>query len=241
MTMLPWLNPEELHFPEPESALDDPNGLLAAGGDLSINRLLLAYSQGIFPWFGEDEPILWWSPTPRCVLYPDQVHLSKSLKKRLRRGDYQIRCNTAFTEVINACATTPRKDGLGTWINEDMIAAYCALHEQGFAHSIEAWQKNQLVGGLYGVAIGGVFFGESMFSRASDASKVALTSLAKQLKIWGFSMIDCQVSNPHLMSLGAIEISRDEFQKRLKINRKLTETLQIDWKTFSEEIIDGQQ
>lgn len=237
--MLPWLNPEELGFPEPESALADPNGLLAYGGDLSVDRLLLAYSHGIFPWFGEDEPILWWSPAPRCVLFPDQVHISKSLKKRLKRGDYQIRCNTAFIDVISACATTPRKDGLGTWINDDMIAAYSALHEQGFAHSIETWHENQLIGGLYGVAIGRVFFGESMFSRAPDASKVALISLAKQLKKWNFSLIDCQVSNPHLISLGAVEISRSEFQEQLKTNRKLPETLPVDWKTYTEETIDG--
>jgi leucyl/phenylalanyl-tRNA--protein transferase len=228
MTQLSWLDENTLSFPPPNTALTDPNGLLAAGGDLSVERLLLAYRQGIFPWYEEDQPILWWSPSPRAVLFPEDFKLSKSLKKTLRRGTFTVSCDTAFDQVIQHCADTPRHDQNGTWINDDMIDAYDQLHKLGHAHSIETWQDNQLVGGLYGIAIGRVFFGESMFSLKTDASKVAFVHLTAQLKEWQFPMIDCQVSNPHLISLGAKEISRNDFEKHLKEN--VDQQTAIDWR-----------
>lgn len=212
--MIPWLT-GSLAFPPVERALRSPDGLLAAGGDLSVPRLLEAYRHGIFPWFSEGEPILWWSPDPRMVMFPSEFRISRSLGKTLRKGAYEVRCDTAFEQVMRACAA-PRDDHAGTWIHEDMIQAYCALHELGFAHSVETWMDGELAGGLYGMAIGRMFYGESMFSRRTDASKIALAHLARQLELRRFGMIDCQMKTPHLASLGAREIPRAEFVARLK-------------------------
>ncbi len=203
-----------LFFPSVENALREPNGLLAVGGDLSPERLLEAYSKGIFPWFNADEPILWWSPNPRMVLFPEEIKISRSLRKTLKKEHYQIRTDDSFTQVMHACAS-PRKGQAGTWIHPKMIAAYTALHEMGLAHCVETWMDGELVGGLYGVALGKVFFGESMFSYVPDASKIALVHLAKQLQRWEFGLIDCQVKTGHLTSLGAREISRCEFSQQL--------------------------
>jgi leucyl/phenylalanyl-tRNA--protein transferase len=202
-------------FPPVELALEQPNGLLAAGGDLSPARLLEAYRHGIFPWFNEDDPILWWSPDPRMVLFPTEFKLSRTLRKTLRNGNYEVRTDTAFEQVMRACAA-PRNGQAGTWILEEMIAAYCELHRMGYAHSVETWMDGELVGGLYGMAIGSMFYGESMFSRRTDASKIALAHLARQLERYGFGMIDCQMNTPHLASLGAREIPRDEFIRHLR-------------------------
>jgi len=201
-------------FPPLENALKEPNGLLASGGDLSPQRLLEAYSRGIFPWFNENEAILWWSPNPRMVLFPTELKISRSLLKTLKKDHYQIRTDCSFTQVMQACAL-PRKRQAGTWIHPEMIAAYTVLHEMGLAHSVETWINGVLVGGLYGVALGKVFFGESMFSRVPDASKIALVHLAKQLQSWEFGLIDCQVKTDHLTSMGAREISRIEFSQQL--------------------------
>lgn len=203
-------------FPPLENALTNPNGLLAAGGDLSPKRLLEAYSNGIFPWFSENEPVLWWSPNPRMVLFPDELKISRSLRRTLKKGRYQIRTDYAFGEVIQACAM-PRKGQAGTWIHPEMTNAYTALHEMGLAHSVETWMDDVLVGGLYGVSLGKVFFGESMFSQVSDASKIALVHLVRQLQYWKFGLIDCQVRTNHLENLGAREISRVEFSQKLNI------------------------
>lgn len=210
---LHWLDPRQplQPFPDPAFALPEPNGLLAIGGDLSPVRLLNAYREGIFPWFNPDEPILWWSPDPRCVFVPSQFHVSHSLAKRMRKGGYAVSFNRAFAATLLACAG-PRRVGRGTWLGPEMRAAYLALHERGMAHSIEVWREGQLIGGLYGVAIGRVFFGESMFSAETDASKLALAHLARQLEAWGFPLIDCQVSSPHLLTLGAIAMSRTTFR-----------------------------
>jgi len=202
-------------FPPVERALRSPNGLLAACGDLSATRLLEAYRHGIFPWFNPEDPILWWSPDPRMVLIPGEFKISRSLAKVLRNSSYEVRSDTAFELVMRACAA-PRGEQHGTWIQEDMIAAYCALHEMGYAHSVETWIDGKLAGGLYGVSIGRIFYGESMFSRASNASKIALAHLARQLERWQFGMIDCQMNTPHLASLGAREIPRAEFIARLQ-------------------------
>jgi leucyl/phenylalanyl-tRNA--protein transferase len=206
--VIPWLDSSN-RFPPPATALREPNGLLAAGGDLSVTRLLAAYRQGIFPWFNAGEPILWWSPDPRMVLFPAELRVSRSLKKRLRLADYEIRVDSAFRQVMQACAE-PRK-GHGTWITAPMIAAYTALHEVGYAHSYETWIGGELAGGLYGVALGGAFFGESMFARATDASKIALAHLVGDLAARGFGLIDCQMATRHLASLGAREIPRADF------------------------------
>lgn len=203
-------------FPPLESALTEPNGLLAMGGDLSAARLLQAYRQGIFPWFNADEPILWWSPDPRMVLFPAELKVSHSLKKTLRRAQFEVRTDTAFTAVMRACAA-PRQKQAGTWISEPMIAAYTELHRQGFAHSVETWLEGELLGGLYGVAIGQMFYGESMFSRATDASKIAFVSLVNRLQADGFGLIDCQMRTAHLASLGAREIPRTEFSQYLQV------------------------
>ncbi len=191
-----------------------PNGLLAMGGDLSPARLLDAYRHGIFPWFNPGEPILWWSPDPRMVLFPGEIKVSRSLSKHIRNGGFDVRADTAFSEVMAACAA-PRGGEPGTWITLGMVEAYTHLHRLGYAHSIETWKEGQLVGGLYGVAIGRMFYGESMFSRMPDASKVALATLAHQLDAWGFGMIDCQMETAHLASMGARPISRAEFCGRL--------------------------
>ncbi|MEY3202458.1 MAG: hypothetical protein RIR70_2008 [Pseudomonadota bacterium] len=211
--MIPWLGsaPE---FPPVSKALREPNGLLAAGGDLSSERLLAGYQRGIFPWYSASEPILWWSPDPRTVLFPHSIRLSHSLRKTLRKHDYDIRLDHAFSEVVSGCST-PRRPGAGTWITPEMQAAYCRLHEEGHAHSVETWRNGRLIGGLYGVALGRVFFGESMFSRENDASKIALAHLARYLEQRGFAVIDCQMTTEHLLSMGATEIPRAEFCENL--------------------------
>lgn len=216
--MIPWLQ-HSTPFPPVERALTQPNGLLAAGGDLSLPRLLEAYRHGIFPWFNPGEPILWWSPDPRMVLFPDEFKISRSLKKTLLRADYEVRVDTAFTRVMQACAE-PRGEGGGTWINAAMVAAYGALHEAGYAHCFETWMDGadgeELVGGLYGVAVGRAFFGESMFTRKTDASKIALAHLVATLKRHDFGVIDCQMNTAHLASLGARAIPRGEFSRLLE-------------------------
>ncbi|MDD5363984.1 MAG: leucyl/phenylalanyl-tRNA--protein transferase [Gallionellaceae bacterium] len=213
--MIPWLSRTD-PFPALALALADPNGLLAAGADLAPERLLAAYRQGIFPWYGPGEPILWWSPDPRMVLVPDEFKTSRSLAKRLRRPDCQVRVDSAFERVMRLCAE-PRPGQKGTWIVEPMVRAYCRLHELGHAHSVETWMDGELVGGLYGIAIGRMFYGESMFSRATDGSKIALAHLAGQLTRWQFGLIDCQMETAHLASLGARPIARVEFQDRLQV------------------------
>ncbi len=213
---LTLLDPDwpEQPFPALDQALQEPNGLLAVGGCLSPQRLVQAYQNGIFPWYNEDDPILWWSPNPRLVLFPDRLKVSRSLQKTLRKTTFSIRCNQDFAQVMQQCAA-PRCDGHGTWINSEMFDAYQRLHRLGIAHSIEAWQDDQLVGGLYGLAIGQVFFGESMFHHCRDASKVAFVHLVSQLRASGFQLIDCQVKSEHLLSLGAEEIPRQAFKELL--------------------------
>jgi leucyl/phenylalanyl-tRNA--protein transferase len=206
---LPQLDPFRFWFPPVREALEDPNGLLAFGGDLRPGRLLAAYRNGIFPWYNEP-PILWWAPDPRAVIFPDRVHISRSLRKTLRRGGFQVTMDRTFSNVIAGCA-----DRSSTWISRDMQRAYVHMHELGHAHSIEVWRDDHLVGGLYGMAVGSVFFGESMFSRATDASKIALVYLCGQLQQWNFRVIDCQVGNDHTLSLGAVEIDREYFSRLL--------------------------
>lgn len=213
-----WLDSNSLAFPSTDMALAEPNGLLAVGGDLHPDRLIAAYRQGIFPWFDEQQPILWWTPSPRAVLFPEHIRVSRSLRKTLRKQRFRVTGDQAFERVMRHCADTPRRDQNGTWITDDMLHAYCELHARGVAHSIEVWDGEQLVGGLYGLAIGRVFFGESMFSLATDASKVAFVYLARRLQQWQFPLIDCQVSNPHLLSLGAVEIDRHKFTRLLREN-----------------------
>jgi leucyl/phenylalanyl-tRNA--protein transferase len=209
--MIPWLR-ADTPFPPLAKALRSPNGLLCAGGDLSPGRIVEAYSRGIFPWFSEGDPILWWSPDPRMVLFPDELKVSRSLGKTLARDVYETRFDTAFRDVIEACAA-PRDGQAGTWIVPEMVEAYTRLHELGFVHSVESWRDGELAGGLYGVALGKVFFGESMFSRAPDASKVALVRLVERLRAAGCRVIDCQQATAHLASLGAREIPRAAFAK----------------------------
>ncbi|MEQ1601795.1 MAG: leucyl/phenylalanyl-tRNA--protein transferase [Methylophilaceae bacterium] len=203
-------------FPPLETALREPNGLLAFGGGLSPQRILSAYKQGIFPWYGPGQPIQWWSPDPRMVLFPDELKISRFLAKRMRKRDYEVTADENFRAVIEACATTPRAGQNGTWIVPEMIEAYCILHALGHAHSVECWMDNKLVGGLYGVTIGRMFFGESMFHHVTDASKIAFVTLVKQLKKRGYEMIDCQMKTEHLASLGAREIPRSEFVAKVK-------------------------
>ena len=212
--MIPWIR-GNAPFPPIAKALAAPNGLLCAGGDLSPERLVDAYSHGIFPWFSEGDPILWWSPDPRMVLFPGELRVSHSLRKTLARGVYETRFDTGFREVIEQCAA-PRDGRAGTWIVPEMIEAYTALHERGFVHSVESWRDGELVGGLYGMALGKVFFGESMFTRAHDASKVALVKLVERLAAEGFKVIDCQQATAHLASMGAREIPRAEFAQRVR-------------------------
>jgi leucyl/phenylalanyl-tRNA--protein transferase len=216
MPTLRWLSSADAadRFPPVTEALTEPNGLLAAGGDLKPERLLAAYRRGIFPWYEEGQPILWWSPDPRAVLRPDGVKVSRSLRRSLIKGGFELRIDTAFAAVVAACAE-PRRYTNATWITTDMAAAYSRLHQLGWAHSFETWRNGELVGGLYGVAIGRVFFGESMFARATDASKVALVRLAQFLDARSFELIDCQVASAHVASLGATSISRGEFLARL--------------------------
>jgi len=222
LSMLPiYIHPDDtsMEFPNVELALSEPNGLLAIGGDLSPERLVNAYTKGIFPWFNDDQPILWWSPDPRMVLTPQDVRISRSLKKTLRKNIFQFSFDTAFNQVVYACSQ-PRPKQPETWITQEMMQAYSILHQQGFSHSFETWSEGKLVGGLYGVAIGKVFFGESMFSTVTDASKVAFALSAECLKNWGYELIDCQVATEHLASFGAKNISRQEFCQLLN---KLTQ------------------
>ena len=207
--MIPWLEAGD-PFPPVDQALRDPNGLLAAGDDLTTERLLQAYERGIFPWFGEGDPVLWWSPDPRMVLPTDGMRVTRSLRKTLRSGRFRVTADTAFPQVMAGCAE-PRPDQDGTWITREVFEAYCTLARLGVAHSVETWEDDALVGGFYGVAIGRMFFGESMFARRSDASKIALLHGVRQLHRWGFPLIDCQMSTSHLASLGARTISRAEF------------------------------
>lgn len=208
-SVIPWLAPHD-PFPPPERALEEPNGLLAAGGRLDPASLLEAYRHGIFPWSSEGQPLLWWSPDPRMVLFVDEFKVSRSLRKRLRTGEYEVRVDTACAQVIRACAG-PRRDQDGTWITDEIDSAYLALHRRGYVHSVETWVDGRLVGGLYGVALGRVFFGESMFASETDASKVALAHLVGILREQDVPMIDCQQETPHLASLGARPISRARF------------------------------
>ena len=217
MKQLPWLEDTGGVFPPASEAFDEPNGLLCAGGQLGPEILLSAYSQGIFPWFDDDQPILWWSPDPRMVIEIESFEASRSVRKLIRRGGFNFSLDVAFEQVIAGCAA-PRRDDAGTWITHEMQSAYLRLHHLGFAHSVEVWQESTLVGGLYGVAIGSQFFGESMFSKASNASKAALAILVEQLRRWGFALIDCQVANPHLESLGAIQIQRSDFLARIAVS-----------------------
>ena len=197
-------------FPPLEQALREPSGLLAAGGDLSPARLLAAYERGVFPWYSAQQPILWWAPDPRMVLFPAEFKVSRSLGKTLRNGPFEVRFDTAFGATIRACAA-PRRSGADTWLNPDMIESYEELYRRGYGHSVETWRGNELVGGLYGLQLEGLFFGESMFSRESDASKVALARLVEECRRRGVELIDCQIASSHLASLGAREISRNEF------------------------------
>jgi leucyl/phenylalanyl-tRNA--protein transferase len=217
--MIPWLEAGD-PFPPVEQALRDPNGLLAAGDDLTTGRLLQAYERGIFPWFGDGDPVLWWSPDPRMVLATDGMRVTRSLRKTVRSGRFRVTADTAFPQVMAACAE-PRPDQDGTWITPEVYQAYCALARLGVAHSVETWEGDALVGGFYGVAIGRMFFGESMFARRSDASKVALLHGVRQLHRWNFPLIDCQMSTAHLASLGARTISRAEFL--MIVRRSVTE------------------
>ena len=212
--MIPWLEPTD-PFPPVDTALDEPNGLLAAGADLSPERLLDGYRRGIFAWFNDDDPVLWWSPDPRMVLVPGAFRLTRSLRKVIRSGTFQVTLDRAFGSVIAGCAA-PREGQPGTWITSDMARAYVHLARLGFAHSVEVWAGDTLVGGLYGVAVGRMFYGESMFSRASNASKVALAYLSRQLERWEFPLIDCQLPTPHLESLGATPMARETFVARVQ-------------------------
>jgi len=224
--MLTWLRRDSLEFPPLERALHEPNGLLAAGGDLSAERLIAAYRHGCFPWFSEGQPILWWSPDPRTVLLPDEFHLSRSLAKLLRQQRFRITFDQDFAAVIAGCAE-PREHADGTWITESMRSAYLELHRRGLAHSVEVWQDDTLVGGLYGLAMGQLFFGESMFSRTDNASKVGFATLVEKLREWGFVLIDCQMPTQHLHSFGARPITRQAFADYLK--RYLNQPCAADW------------
>ena len=233
MSQLYFLDADSPQFPPSSVALDEPKGLLAVGGNLRSQTLLDAYSKGIFPWFSDDQPIMWWSPSPRMVITPRQFRPSQSLRKLARKDQYAISCDRAFLDVIKNCARQVRTNQHGTWITNEMRDAYIQLHRLGHAHSVEVWRCEQLVGGLYGVAIGSVFFGESMFSRESNTSKLAFANLCHNLSSWDFGLIDCQVYNPHLASLGAYEISRDDFEKRLasSVARSQTRIWRDNWQS----------
>jgi leucyl/phenylalanyl-tRNA--protein transferase len=221
-----WLDQNTGAFPHYQHALEEPSGLLAAGGDLSPERLISAYRLGIFPWYNPGEPILWWTPDPRSVIYPKQFKANRSLRKAIKKSEFKITIDTCFEQVIDQCAQ-PRRDDEGTWINPDIDAAYTLLNKMGVAHSVEAWHEGKLVGGLYGVSIGKVFFGESMFSHMDNASKVAFAFLCEQLTLWDFDLIDCQVHNPYLESLGAIEIPREKFL--MQLNQAIVKNTRGDW------------
>lgn len=237
MPSIPWLSENSLQFPEIDSALDDPNGLLAVGGDLSPARLLEAYRQGIFPWYEDPQPILWWSPQPRAVLFPDKVYVNRTLRKQLKRERFRITADQCFGEVLDACAElSPKRPG--TWITTKMRKAYKQLHELGWAHSIEVWQQGELVGGLYGLALGRMFFGESMFSHRSNGSKLALLGLCKQLQRWGFELIDCQVGNDYLYSMGAEDLARADFKSMLETFAQPTASDASHW-TLDADLLDS--
>ena len=229
MTSIPWLDPndDEQAFPNPALALDEPDGLLAVGGSLAPRRLLRAYRIGIYPWYSLGQPILWWSPNPRTVLFPERLKVSRSLRKIIRKSQFTITMDNAFATVIRRCGE-PRGQETGTWITPEISAAYRRLHELGYAHSVETWHGGRLVGGLYGVALGGVFYGESMFHRMSGASKIALVALAMQLQQWGFKLIDCQMRTDHLISMGAEDIPRQIFMMLLDVYCQLP-TRQGPW------------
>ncbi|WP_196885358.1 leucyl/phenylalanyl-tRNA--protein transferase [Aureivirga sp. CE67] len=214
---------EKLEFPPVDRT--DPYGILAIGGDLSIDRLLLAYNNGIFPWYSEDEPIIWYSPDERMVLFPEEVKISKSMRSVLRKEGFKVTMNQCFQDVIRNCKTIDRGDGLGTWITDELENAFIKLHELGIAISFEVWKDEKLVGGLYGLDLGFIFCGESMFSKMSNASKVAFIEMAKYYQNKGYELIDCQVYNNHLASLGAVEISREEFQEYLKKGKQSNHNL----------------
>ncbi len=218
---IPWLDEhdETTPLPDPETALSEPNGLLAIGASLSTQRLEAAYRAGIFPWFSEGEPILWWSPDPRAIIQPAHFHIARSLRRALRRNDYSVSWDCAFEQVLQGCAE-PRADQLGTWITPAMQQAYIALHQAGLAHSLEIWRDEQLIGGVYGVSLGGAFFGESMFSRAPNASKMALAWLCRQINAWGFHLLDCQMPTEHLLSLGAECMPRKRFLLALAASQR---------------------
>ena len=224
MNALVWLSEDPALFPDIDDALTEPNGLLAAGGDLSEARLIAAYRQGIFPWFDDDQPILWWSPDSRCVIDPIAFSPSRSLAKRIRKADFELRIDDAFSQVIDYCQL--RSGNEGTWITDEMKAAYLNLHDSGFAHSFECYINGTLCGGLYGLSIGNLFFGESMFHHVTDASKLAFTGLMKTMANAGCPMVDCQLPNPHLLSLGAFELPRDQFRQILN---KHIDQPSIDW------------
>ncbi len=225
---------EKLYFPPVDKA--DEHGILAIGGDLSPERLLFAYQSGIFPWFNEEDPIIWWSPDPRFVMYPADLKISKSMNQVLKKQVFAITFDTDFRGVMTACQTVRRQGQSGTWITEDMVAAYCELHQLGFAHSVEAWQGGELVGGLYGVSLGKAFFGESMFAKVSNASKAAYITLVQKLSKLSFQIIDCQVYTEHLGSLGAVNISRSEFIAQVS-QALQAETLQGNWNEKLNDVI----
>ena len=231
---LPWLDTDYPDFPDVGQAFTSPNGLLAAGGGLSPRWLINAYQRGIFPWYEADQPILWWCPDPRMVLFPNELHISRSLSKLIRNHSFQVSTDRDFDAVITACAA-PRLQSGGTWITTELKSAYKRLHTLGIAHSIEVRDREKLIGGLYGVALGKVFFGESMFSHSSNSSKIALVLLVQHLRQWGYKLIDCQVATGHLSSMGAREISRQEFLVRLK-ELVGTQTTPVYWPAPNEEI-----
>jgi len=229
-----WLDPHPVLFPPTQLALQEPDGLLAVGGALTPEWLLNAYSLGIFPWFNPGDPICWWSPNPRSILYTDQIKVRRSLVKTLRKQTFKVTLDTQFKKIMQNCAKTPRPGQDGTWITDEMLTAYEQLHEMGHAHSVEVWANETLVGGLYGVSIGKVFFGESMFSHQADASKIALVALCQQLKAWGFRIIDTQVETEHLKSMGAQLVHREFFESLLQQDTQKAFTPQkwqfdIDW------------
>ncbi|WP_144946573.1 leucyl/phenylalanyl-tRNA--protein transferase [Pseudomonas oryzihabitans] len=227
--MVKWLTRESPDFPPLQQALREPNGLLAIGGDLSAARLISAYRHGCFPWYQAGQPLLWWSPDPRTVLFPPDLHVSRSLAKTLRKTPLRVTYDQAFERVILACAG-PRRDADGTWITAEMRQAYQQLHTQGWAHSVEVWDGDQLVGGLYGIAMGKLFFGESMFSHVDNASKIGFVTLVRDLSAWGFVMIDCQMQTAHLQSLGASSLSRERFSEYLA--KYLDQASMAAWPTF---------
>lgn len=236
MKRVPWLAREHCVFPDIAEALEEPNGLLAAGGDLTPDWLLLAYQTGVFPWYDDEQPILWWSPDPRCIINPSTFVPSRSLARRLRRADYEIHIDRDFRSVIRLCSERPSRQGgdgashgEGTWITPEMMDAYIELHEAGFAHSVECYMESRLAGGLYGVALGNLFFGESMFHRETDASKIAFAHLMKLMAAEGSEMVDCQITNPHLESLGATEIPREKFRQKLQAGLAAPD---IDWQSI---------